>query len=173
LSTREERFARGSFAGWKLDVVHAIVSDARLQPSDVRVAVAMMRFLSAGDLSLYPSQERLAAITSMSRRNVVDCLSRLKDAGWIVWDRGNRQLSNVYRFDAGTVADQLARVKRDEQENRARRKGRKRSSDVQPAARQKANPEVNSAALREVKPTSHQHLNGNSPTETSGLEDVA
>ena len=156
---REQRLVRGSWAGWKLDVAHALAFDPALKASDVRVAVAMLRFVRSVDLTLYPSQERLCSLTSMGMRNLRDCLDRLRTAGWIAWDRGNRQLANVYRFNADHVADQLARVKLDEAEHRAKRKARKPLSERQHSAGQIAASDVQYSAARDRQYTATQPLN--------------
>ncbi len=166
----EEKLVRGQFAGWKLDVAHALATDPELKASDIRVGVAMLRFLNAGTLTLYPSQERLAKLTHMSINNLVSCLNRLKLAGWIKWARGNRQLANVYSFEPNHIAEQIARVKKDEQAHKANRKRRRPTSDPQPTVGQKQKSDPQPTVVRDPQPAGGQHLNG---TPTSDLEDVA
>lgn len=170
--SKQAKMFRGSLAEWKLDVEHALATDSRLQASDVRVAVVMMRFINAGTLTLFPSQELLAKRACMSLNNVVACLKRLKAAGWICWDRGNRQLANVYSFDRDTVADHLARVKDEERQHTANRKRRKPTPGPQPTGGQKPVADHQPTVVRDPQPAGTQHFYGNE-TDTSELEDVA
>ena len=127
LDRAEAKLVGRTFASWKLDLIKALVSDRALQPSDVRVAVALVQHLNAGSFSAFPSQETIAAITCMSTRNVRDCLDRLRQAEWLHWDRGNRQKANEYEFDEQKIANEVARMKRDE-ESRRRSRMAKRST---------------------------------------------
>jgi hypothetical protein len=130
----EEKTLKRHFGTWKLDLLHAINSDPHLQPSDVAVALALVKHLSVKTFSAWPSQETLAEITHMSVRNVDKCLKRLRHAGWLQWARGNMQKSNVYSFDEYKVGQEIARMKR---EDVARKTRRGAVSDLNHSAGQK------------------------------------
>lgn len=118
----EARIIKATFASWKLDLIKALVSDPALKASDVRVALALVQHLNAGSFSAFPSQETLAEIACMTARNVRDCLERMRQADWLRWDRGNRHKANEYEFNTQKIADEVSRMKKDEE---ARRKSRK------------------------------------------------
>lgn len=138
MSGSEKKLVQASFAGWKLDLIKALCSDKALLPADVRVALALVQHLNIGSLKAFPNQDTLAEIACMSDRNVRTCTDRMREAGWLRWDRRNRQESNEYEFDADKIADEVARMKKDEEARRVKRKA-KRSvrSDRKPASSQK------------------------------------
>lgn len=122
---------RARFGGWKLDLINALNSDPDLKPSDVCVALALVKHLNIGSFTAYPSQGTLAEITHMTVRNVIKCLERLRAAGWLRWARGNMHKSNEYRFDEHKVGREIARMKQDDKDRAARaRTRRKPRSDM-------------------------------------------
>lgn len=125
----EGRIVKATFAGWKLDLIKALTSDKELKASEVRVALALVQHLNAGSFAAFPSQDTIATIACMSSRHARDCLERLRQVGWLQWARGNRQHANEYEFDEQKVADEVARMKRDEEARRVLRKGRRSMSD--------------------------------------------
>jgi hypothetical protein len=122
VSATEKKLVQASFAGWKLDLIKALCSDRALQPGDVRVALALVQHLNIGSYKAFPNQDTLAEIACMTDRNVRICTDRMRKAGWLRWDRGNRQKSNEYEFDANKIADEVARMKRDEEGRRQQQK---------------------------------------------------
>ena len=80
------------------NVIEAMLSDKCLLASDFRVGVALISHLGSATTSAFPSHEKLAELTHMSVRNVINCLERLRDAGWIRWERANRQEVNQYEL---------------------------------------------------------------------------
>lgn len=90
---------RTSFTSWKLDMINTLLLDPRLQPSDFKVAVAVLQFMNGETGMIFPSQETIAEIVHMTVRNVGKCLKRLRQADWLSWERGNRQMSNRYVFE--------------------------------------------------------------------------
>ena len=125
----ESRILKATFSSWKLDLIKALVSDPVLKASDVRVALALVQHLNAGSFSAFPSQETLAEITCMTARNVRECLERMRVADWLRWDRGNRHKSNEYEFNEQKIADEVARMKRDEESRRRTRKAKRSRSE--------------------------------------------
>jgi DNA-binding MarR family transcriptional regulator len=117
----EARHVKASFAGWKLDVLDALCADKRLQASDFRVAHVLLQHLNARDWRTFPGQPTIAEITGMSVRNVAKCLARLRDAGWICWERGSHRKSNEYTFSPQTVAEALAAAKAKQAARKARK----------------------------------------------------
>lgn len=132
----EAKFAKGSFASWKLDMLKAIGSDARLKASDVRVALVLFHHLNSSTWLLFPSHETLAELTHMSSRNVVTCLERLRDAGWLQWKRStSRTESNDYEFLSDQLGEALANLKAEERARQARRsRPAKRAPDMKPSS---------------------------------------
>lgn len=122
---------KANFAGWKLDVLDAMAGDRALQSGDFRVAFVILQHLNSKTFVAYPSQQTIAAKAGMGERNVDKCLKRLKAAGWLRWERGNRQKSNTYSFDSQFVADAIANMKAE-----VERKRQKMVTD-------KASPELN------------------------------
>ena len=137
MSASESKILRGAFAGWKLDLTNALNSKKGLLKSDVSVAIALVKHLNAGSYAAYPSQETLSDITGMSVRNVINCLERLRDGGWIRWERGNRHKPNVYEFEEQKVADEIARMQADDKERSRRGRNRKKPGpDMHPSSGQ-------------------------------------
>ena len=54
----------------------------KLGPTQTAVVIALLRHLNA-DLQCWPSEERIAELTGMSRVNVSRTITKLKDAGYI------------------------------------------------------------------------------------------
>jgi hypothetical protein len=127
---QEFQLVRGSFASWKLDAVDAIMSDVTLQASDKVIAVVLLQHLSGKTWRIFPSQEIIGEITHMTARNVRNCLSRLRAAGWLRWERGRERKANEYEFVGGKIATEVSRMKA-EKEARKARKDRNHSSSPQ------------------------------------------
>lgn len=134
---RVSQFVRGSFATWKFRALEAMAADRRLKPSDFKIGFVLMSRLSQETMRTFPSQAYLGRKTNMSERSVRACLNRLRAAGWLKWDRGNRQKANEYEFDRQTVADALA-LWEDSQGDRRQRD--KSNSDRKQSSGQKAIP---------------------------------
>lgn len=138
----ERRLVRGEFAGFKLDLIQALNSHKGLLKSDLSVATALIKHLGIESLQAYPSQETLSEITGMSVRNVIKCLERLRDGGWISWERGNMHKPNIYEFNEQKAAQEISRMKEEDAERTRRSRERKRMR-----------PHVNSSSGREQAAT--------------------
>ena len=99
--------SQATFTSRKLDLINALLVDPRLIPSDFKVAVVLVQFMNSETGMIFPTLETIADIVHMSTRNVEKCLVRLRQAGWLVWKRGNRQMPNVYEFDTKNVRAML------------------------------------------------------------------
>lgn len=174
VSASESKILKGAFAGWKLDLINALNSKKGMLKSDVCVAVALVKHLNAGSYAAYPSQETLSDITDMSVRNVINCLERLREGGWIRWERGNRHKSNVYEFEEQKVADEIARMKADDRERSRRGRNRKKARpDMQPGSGQNeaatCTP-VHVSTCTPVQPNTFMEHRGSEP---AAVEDAA
>lgn len=142
MSASERRLARGNFAGFKLDLIQALNSHNGLLKSDLSVATALIKHLGIDDLRAFPSQETISDITGMSVRNVIKCLERLRDGGWIRWERGNMHKPNVYEFNEQKAVEEIGRMK-DEDDARSRRT----------RERKRTRPQMHSSSGREADVT--------------------
>ena len=69
--------------------------------TDKLVLLALVTHDKPNGKGIFPSHERLADMTGLSRRAVVNALARLEAAGWITWEktrRRGRQTSNRYQI---------------------------------------------------------------------------
>jgi hypothetical protein len=85
-----------SFTSWKLDLINCMSIDPRLKPSDVRLAIILLRHLNSLNGQCNPSEATLAQQMKASLRTVENCKSSLESAGWLSWRR--TQKSNWYEF---------------------------------------------------------------------------
>jgi len=134
---KERRQAAATAASFKFDMIDALMVDHRLSPKTFKIAVALLQFQNSVTGDLYPSQATISETTGIPERTVRECLSALRDTGWLLWDRGNRQRSNAYSFDHANIARMQAKRKRMELDRKLRKaEARKAISDRQPTAAQ-------------------------------------
>lgn len=137
IDRKERNLAAAKAASFKLDMIDAMMVDDRLSPKTFKVGVALLQFQNSRTGELYPSQAVIAETTGIPERTVRDCLGSLREAGWLLWDRGNRQKANEYSFDHANIALMQAKRRRMEQERKRRKRQAKIAvSDRQPTAAQ-------------------------------------
>ena len=77
------------------------VFSQRIDATAKLVLIALVSHDRPNGKGVFPSHNRLAEMTSLSRRAVINALARLETAGWITWDqtrRRGRQTSNRYKI---------------------------------------------------------------------------
>ena len=149
---------RASFTSRKLDVIDALLVDPRLSPADFKVGVALIQFLNGKTGALFPSNAAIAENVRLSERHVRTCLSKLRDAGWLRWRRGNRQLANEYQFDL-TNLEAMLDYKLSMQEGRKERKAERArvASDRNHSSSRKSS-DRNHSSSPDRNHSSDQHL---------------
>lgn len=130
----ERKQAAATAASFKFDMIDAMMVDDRLHPSDFKVGVALLQFQNSQTGELYPSQAALAETTGIAERTIRACLTKLRETGWLRWDRGNRQKANDYAFDDSNVAPMQNKRRQIEQARRRRKSEARGSSDRQSTA---------------------------------------
>lgn len=87
-------------------IPHNLVSDSRLNPTDVRLVAVILRYARAKPWA-WPSNRRLAAELGCSVRTVQACLQRLKACGWLrtvpAANPTGRRIILVWRDDAHCI----------------------------------------------------------------------
>ena len=98
-------FERAPYPAGKVERYDWVLDQPIADPIAKLVLFALISHDKPGGNGIFPSQERLARMTGLSRRAVVNALARLRKAGWIVRrktrGRSGRQTANRYRIQPG------------------------------------------------------------------------
>ena len=98
-------FERAPYPAGKVSRYDWLLDQPIADPIAKLVLFALISHDKPGGAGIFPSQERLARMTGLSRRAVVNALARLRKAGWIEREktrgRSGRQTANRYRIQPG------------------------------------------------------------------------
>jgi hypothetical protein len=114
----------GSSTALKLDWLTCVAYDPDISPSTFEVAFAIVQHVNWKKGVAYVSDATIAEKTGICTRDVLRARKRLRDAGWLTWDRTGG--ANIYKplFDKmNAVLDELT-VKRDARRERFKSKRR-------------------------------------------------
>jgi hypothetical protein len=114
-----------TFTGEKLEWLKCVAHDKRIPPRAFEVAFAIVQHVNAKTQRTNPSDETISDETGSCLRDVLRARKRLRDAGWLTWERTGG--TNVYQMLFAIINAMLDSIENKRGLRKDRREDRRRN----------------------------------------------